>query len=155
MTVSTGDATPYRTRRSCRRRVMAIAPVSSSYANYPPPVDPMRQAFGQLTSAIASGNLSAAQNAYAAFTQAGGNDPNSPIAQAVSQIGDALQSGDIGKAQAAVSALQQQMQAMKGAHHHHGHHHGGGGDKSQSASASPSSSSDPTTASTASTNLVD
>jgi hypothetical protein len=138
---------------------MAIAPVSSSYANYPPPVDPMRQAFGQLTSAIASGNLSAAQNAYAAFTQAGGNDPNSPIAQAVSQIGDALQSGDIGKAQAALSALQQQMQAMKGAHHHHGgHHHDSDGDKSKSAtpatSTSTSTSSDPTQSTTSKT-LVD
>jgi hypothetical protein len=38
---------------------MAINPVSSS-TNVPPPADPMRQAFGQLTSAIQSGNLSAA-----------------------------------------------------------------------------------------------
>ena len=81
---------------------MAIDPVSSTSTNYPPPPDPMRQAFGQLTSAIQSGDLSAAQSAYAAFTQASGNNPNSPFTQAVSQIGDALQSGDIGKAQAAL-----------------------------------------------------
>ena len=133
---------------------MAIAPVSSS-TNVSPPVDPLRQAFGQLTSAIRSGDLSAAQSAYTALTQAQPNQGSGPFSQALSQIGDALQSGDIGKAQQALAALQQQMQSVKGAHHHHGHHHGGGGDKSQSASASPSSSSDPTTASTASTNLVD
>ena len=134
---------------------MAIAPVSTTSASIPPPIDPMRQAFGQLTGAIQSGDLSAAQSAFAALTQAQPNQGSGPFSQALSQIGDALQSGDIGKAQQALAALQQQMQAMKGAHHHHGHHHGGGGDKSQSASASPSTSSDPTTASTASTNLVD
>ena len=134
---------------------MAIAPVSTTSASIPPPIDPMRQAFGQLTGAIQSGDLSAAQSAFAALTQAQPNQGSGPFSQALSQIGDALQSGDIGKAQQALAALQQQMQAMKGAHHHHGHHHGGGGDKSQSASASPSSSSDPTTASTGSTNLVD
>ena len=134
---------------------MAIAPVSTTSASIPPPIDPMRQAFGQLTGAIQSGDLSAAQSAFAALTQAQPNQGSGPFSQALSQIGDALQSGDIGKAQQALATLQQQMQAMKGAHHHHGHHHGGGGDKSQSASASPSSSSDPTTASTASTNLVD
>ena len=133
---------------------MAIAPVSTTSASIPPPIDPMRQAFGQLTGAIQSGDLSAAQSAFAALTQAQPNQGSGPFSQALSQIGDALQSGDIGKAQAALASLQQQMQAMKGAHHHHGHHHGGGGDKSQSASASPSTSSDPTT-STTSTNLVD
>src|ERR1039457_6584803 len=131
---------------------MAITPVSTISAGISPPIDPMRQAFGQLTSAIQSGDLSAAQSAYTTLTQAQPNQGSGPFSQALSQIGDALQSDDIGKAQQALAALQQQMQTMKGAHHHHGHHHGGGGDKSQSASASPSSSSDPTTAST---NLVD
>ena|ERR1700690_3438626 len=131
---------------------MAIAPVSTTSSSIPPPIDPMRQAFGQLTSAIQSGDLSAAQSAYTALTQAQPNQGSGPFSQALSQIGDALQSGDIGKAQQALAALQQQMKAMKGAHHHHGHHHAGGdGDKSQS--ASPSTSSDPTT-STTSTNLV-
>jgi thioredoxin-like negative regulator of GroEL len=134
---------------------MAIAPVSTTSVSIPPPIDPMRQAFGQLTSALQSGNLSAAQSAYTTLMQAQPNQGSSPLSQALSQIGDALQSGDIGKAQAALASLQQQMQAMKGAHHHHGHHHaGGGGDKSQSASASSSTSNDPT-ASTTSTNLVD
>jgi uncharacterized phage infection (PIP) family protein YhgE len=99
---------------------MAIAPVSTTSASIPPPIDPMRQAFGQLTGAIQSGDLSAAQSAFAALTQAQPNQGSGPFSQALSQIGDALQSGDIGKAQQALAALQQQMQAMKGAHHHHG-----------------------------------
>ena len=112
---------------------MAITPVSSSNSAVSPPADPLRQAFGQLTSAIQSGDLAAAQSAYATLSQAGGGDPNSPFAQALSQIGDALQAGDVGKAQAALATLQQQMQAAKGAHHHHGHHHhGGGAEASQS-----------------------
>ena len=134
---------------------MAIAPVSSPASNVPPPVDPLRQAFGQLTNALQSGDLSAAQSAYASLSQAAGGDPNSPFAQALSQIGDALQSSDIGKAQAALATLQQQMQAMKVAHHHHGHHHqASGSDPSQSTSAPASTSSDPT-ASTSPANLVD
>jgi thioredoxin-like negative regulator of GroEL len=132
---------------------MAIAPASSPASNVAPPADPLRQAFGQLTNALQSGNLSAAQSAYASLSQAAGGDPNSPFAQALSQIGDALQSGDIGNAQAALATLQQQMQAMKGAHHH-GHRHASGSDPSQSTSAPASTSSDPT-ASTSPANLVD
>ncbi len=95
---------------------MAISPISSS-TNVPPPVDPMRQAFGQLTSAIQSGNLSAAQSAYATLSQGTSNDPNSPFAQALSTIGNALQSGNLSDAQQALATLQQQMQGSKGAHH--------------------------------------
>jgi hypothetical protein len=97
------------------------------------------------TSAIQSGNLSAAQSAYATLSQAQSNQGSGPFSQALSQIGDALQSGDIGKAQAALASLQQQMQAMTGAHHHHGHHHAGGADQSQAATAAVSTNGDPTT----------
>ncbi len=48
---------------------MAISPVSTSNT-IPPPIDPLRQAFGQLTNAIQSGDLSAAQSAYATLSQA-------------------------------------------------------------------------------------
>jgi hypothetical protein len=78
---------------------MSIASISSAPANLPPPVDPMRQAFGQLVNALQSGNLTGAQNAYSAFTQAAPGQGSGPFAQAISQIGDALQSGDMGKAQ--------------------------------------------------------
>jgi hypothetical protein len=40
---------------------MGISPVSSTNSNIPPPVDPLRQASGQLTGALPSGNHSAAQ----------------------------------------------------------------------------------------------
>jgi hypothetical protein len=130
---------------------MAIAPVSSSSANIAP-VDPMFQAFGQLVSAIQSGNLGAAQSAYATVSQSGGGNANGPFAQALSQIGQALQSGDIDQAQQALASLQQQMQTFKGAHHHHHHHQQS--DQSQSASAPAGTSGDQTT-STASTNSVD
>lgn len=141
---------------------MSIASVSSSPASVLPSINSPRQAFGQLASAIQSGNLTAAQSAYSTLTQAGNADPNSPFAAAVSQIGDALQSGNISQAQQDLSSLQQQFQSAKGAHHH-GHHHVSDGDKSQAAtspsSATPSdsatgtTSSDPT-APTTSTNLV-
>jgi len=132
---------------------MAIAPVSSNSAAIPP-VDPARQAFWQLTSAIQSGNLGAAQSAYTALTQAGGGNTNGPFAQALSQIGDALQSGDIDKARQALASLQQQMQALRGAHHHHHHHQVSDGDQSQAGGAATDTTGDSTT-STASTNTVD
>ena len=130
---------------------MAISAVSGSTST-PPAASPQRQAFGQLISAIQSGDLSAAQSAYATLTQGGSNSGNGPFAQALSQIGDALQSGDIGKAQAALASLQQQMQALKGSHHHHGHHHHAA-DDTQTASAATTTSSDSTASDP--TNLVD
>ena len=92
---------------------MAITPVSSSSVTVPPPVDPLRQAFGQLTSALQSGDLSAAQSAYTTLMQAQPSQGSGPFSQALSQIGDALQSGDLGKAQQALASLQQQMQATR------------------------------------------
>ena len=133
---------------------MTIAPVTSASVNVPPPADPMLQAFGQLTSAIQSGNLSAAQSAYSTLSQAASSNPNSPLAQALSQIGNALQSGDLSQAQQALTTLQQQMQGARGAHHHHGGHHHKAADVDQSQSATSTTSTDPTT-STSSTSLVD
>jgi hypothetical protein len=134
---------------------MTIAAIPSASANVPPPVDSARQSFAQLVNALQSGNLTAAQSAFSAFsTQVG--QGSGPIAQAISQIGDALQSGDLGKAQQALASLQQQVQASKGAHHHHGghHHHVDNDDKSKSATAPASTTTDPTQ-STASTKQVD
>jgi len=111
-----------------------------------------RQSFGQLVSALKSGDLSAAQSAYAAFTQSAGSqlDSNSPFAQAINQIGQDLQSGNIGAAQQTLSSLRQ----TAAAHHGHHHHHGGGAPQ-----ASSSTPSDPTTLAAAlslsSTNTVD
>ena len=133
---------------------MAIAPVSFTSSNVPPLADLMRQALGQLTSAIQSGNLSAAQSAFSTLSQAAANNPNSPLAQALNQIGDALQSGDLSKAQQALTSLQQQMQAAKGAHHHHGGHHHKAADADASQSTTSTTSTD-LTAPASSTSLVD
>ena len=110
---------------------MTVAATSNTPANLPPPSD-ARQSFSQLVSAIRSGDLDAAQSAYADFSQSSASKTG-PLAQTVGQIGDALQSGDIGQAQQALASLQRQS---KGAHHHGGHHHGGDS-KAESAPSLP------------------
>lgn len=132
---------------------MTISAISSASSNpFYTKQTSTQQSFSQLVSALQSGNLSAAQNAYASFTQsAGQGDPNSPFAQAINQIGQDLQSGNIGAAQQTLSSLQQ----TAGAHHAHHHHHGGG-TPPQASSASPD---DPTSLAAAlslsSSNIVD
>jgi hypothetical protein len=132
---------------------MTITPVSSTSAGVlqANSQGSFQQAFGQLSNALQSGNLTAAQSAYAQLTQGGGVNPNSPIGQALSQIGNDLQSGDVGKAQQDLASLQQQLQSFKGAHHRHHHQ---AADPSQSATATTSASST-AAASPTSTSLVD
>jgi hypothetical protein len=76
-----------------------------------------QQDFKALTSALQSGDLKAAQTAYAALTagqtsSSNAANSNSPLAK----IGQALKNGDLAGAQKAA-------QEMQGKHHHH--HHGG------------------------------
>lgn len=131
---------------------MTISAISSASSNpYYADQNSARQAFSQLVSALQSGDLSAAQSAYSAFTQGAGSqiDPNSPFAQAINQIGQDLQSGNIDAAQQALSSLQQAH-----APHHRHHHHLDG------ATQSPSSTSDdptalPAAANASSTNTLD
>jgi len=106
------------------------------------PAVPQWQVFKQLVSAIQSGNLSAAQDAYGSLTQNGGS-ASGAFTQALSQIGNALQSGNIDQAQTALSTLQQQTQALAGVHRHHGHHHPDDS-QAQGSNAPASTSSDPT-----------
>lgn len=99
---------------------MAISPVSSSTVNpNQNQGDDAWQQFQQLVSAVNSGDLTTAQQAYSDFTNGPGAkvaqaNPDSPIAQALNQIGQALQSGDAGGAQQALAALRP--------HGHGGHH---------------------------------
>lgn len=132
---------------------MSSVSAASSANVQPPTQDPTRQAFSQLVNALGSGDLTVAQNAYAAFQQVAPGQGSGPFAQAISQIGDALQSGDIGKAQQALAQLQHLMQSATGAHHHHSHHHDNDGDKSSSSAASASTTN--STPSTLSTNQID
>ena len=108
---------------------MAISSISSSAGNYQPSQQSnFRQTFGQLVQAVQSGELTGAQQAYAALTklqsQGKGPDPNSPLGQALTQIGQALQGGSTAGAQQVLQSLAQQTQQAQGGHHHH-HHHGG------------------------------
>jgi len=122
----------------------------SAASSAPPPPPPgsnftaIRQAFGQLTTALQSGDLSSAQSAFASIGQAGGANSNGPFGAALQQIGDALQSGNLGQAQQALDQLQQQMQAARGHHHHHADKDGDS-DQTQAATGTPpAQSSDPT-----------
>jgi hypothetical protein len=124
---------------------MTISAISSASSNpFYTRQTSTQQSFSQLVSALQSGDLSAAQSAYASFTQsAGQGDPNSPFAQAISQIGQDLQSGNVGS-----------LQQTHSAHRHHHHH--GGGTPPQASSSTPD---DPTSLSAAlslsSSNIVD
>jgi len=100
--------------------------------------------FQDLTSALQSGDLAQAQQAYNALTQnAPGAMANSPIATAMNNLGAALQSGNLQGAQQALSQVQQAMQQGMEAGGHHHHHHGGGG-QVQSSSSSIGATNDPT-----------
>lgn len=126
---------------------MAVTAVAVGASLQTNPFAQARQAFGQLVSAIQSGNLNAAQNAYDTLS----SSPlaqSGPVAQAIQQIGQDLASGDIAGAQRAIAALQQQQHSFRA----HGHHHHGGikpaeasnsSDQSQSTSSTQSSPSDP------------
>jgi len=118
---------------------MTISAISPSSASFITSFQNDRQAFGQLTSALQSGDLSAAQNAYNTLASSPIAQGNTPFAQALQQIGQDLQSGDIADAQKALASLQQQQQA-RGGHHHHHHGGGGGGVKASDPSQSSSSS---------------
>ena len=115
--------------------ISAVSPFSASqtsnYQNY-------RQAFGQLTNALQSGNLSAAQSAYNTLASSPAAQGTGPFAQALQQIGQDLQSGDLRDAQQALASLQQQQQA-----HGYHHHHGGGGISGTSNSVQFQNTNDP------------
>ncbi len=103
-------------------RAVAISPVSSSAINpNQSQSDVAWRQFQQLVSAVNSGELTTAQQAYTDFTNGLGAkvaqaNPDSPIAQAFNRIGQALQSGDAGGAQMALAA---QRARGHGGHHRH------------------------------------
>ena len=96
----------------------------------------VRQGFQGLASALEAGNLTAAQNAFAALqqllpnsstgiqTQTGQQGSNqNPFATDLNAVGQALQSGKLADAQKAFAKLKQDMQSVQGRHHYH-HHNG-------------------------------
>jgi hypothetical protein len=101
---------------------MTIAAISSFSASQTSSFQNYRQAFTQLTNALQSGDMTAAQNAYNTLASAPMAQGNGPFAQALQQIGKDLQSNNLSDAQNTLAQLQQQQQAHRGHHHHH---HGG------------------------------
>ena len=73
---------------------MTISAISASNASSISTFQQDRQAFNQLTSALQSGDLAAAQDAYNTLASSPMAQGNSPFAQAIQQIGQDLQSGD-------------------------------------------------------------
>src|SRR5689334_15324602 len=101
---------------------MTISAISSSNASSLSTFQQDRQAFNQLTSALQSGDLTAAQNAYNTLASSPMAQGNGPFAQAIQQIGKDLQAGDA----ASLADAQKVLSSLQQARGHH-HHHGGGG----------------------------
>jgi hypothetical protein len=101
---------------------MTISAISSSNASSISTFQQDRQAFNQLTSALQSGDLTAAQNAYNTLASSPMAQGNGPFAQAIQQIGKDLQAGDA----ASLADAQKVLSSLQQARGHH-HHHGGGG----------------------------
>jgi hypothetical protein len=109
----------------------SISSVSSGTDIFQSAVQPnnkqIKNDFKALATALQSGNLSDAQQAYATLQKDAPNlfNSNSSSSQAGAQnnplaaIGTALQAGDITSAQTAFSTLQQSQKT--GGHHHHHH----------------------------------
>jgi DNA-binding FadR family transcriptional regulator len=117
---------------------MSISAVSSNVTAYQTNAQnsfrERRADFQQLAQALQSGNMTGAQQAFAALQQAGSSSgaqgqssppsgQSNPLANDFSTLGQALQAGDLSSAQKAFATLQQDMQGIRQAHHHH--HHGG------------------------------
>ena len=79
--------------------------------------------FQQLGHALQAGDISAAQQAFAALQQLipnlSTNNSQNPLVADMNTIGKALQSGDLTTAKSAFAKLQQDVQQVRKAHRHH------------------------------------
>jgi hypothetical protein len=128
---------------------MSISIVSST----PPstaqtsPDSGMRSAFQQLTQAIGSGDLDAAQSAYSTLSKMQGNTQgNGPFAQLMSSLGKDLASGDLSTAQSDLASFQKA---------HGGHHHHHKADADASTTDATTTTAATTTTSSSSSNVLD
>jgi hypothetical protein len=85
-----------------------------------------KQSFQSLGSALQSGDLSSAQQAFASLQQlqpsnssSTSNLDNGPLSNDWNTLSQALQSGDTKAAQAAFTQLQSDIQTHRKGHHHH------------------------------------
>ena len=138
---------------------MSVSPISSvdntyqTYqTNWQNNLSQIQQGFQSLASALQSGNLTGAQQAFTALQQllpnsSAGNQTQTgqsgsgqnQFATDLSALGQALQSGNVTQAQQAFAKLQQDMQSVQGQHHHHRHHHGSSSTQSTNSTTSNSS----------------
>ncbi|MHB1241647.1 MAG: hypothetical protein ACYC18_14280, partial [Gammaproteobacteria bacterium] len=127
---------------------MSIAAISSAYSPYQANSSSFNQQrrtdFQQLAQSLKAGDLSGAQQAFAALQQdfqgvstiQGGSSAStqvgavgatsgggSTLTSDLTAVGNALQSGNLSSAQNSFATL---MQALQGAHHGHHHHYGSG-----------------------------
>jgi soluble cytochrome b562 len=142
---------------------VSISSISSVTSGYQPTLtdwlnnlSQVRQGFKNLASALQSGDLTGAQQAFTALQQllpnssAGNQTQNGQqgsgqktFATDFQALGQALKSGNLTDAQTALSKLQQDMQSVQGHHHHHGHHHGSASTQSTGSPTSNSSAQSP------------
>ena len=137
---------------------MSVSAVSNNPQIYQPnqQQQTFRQDFQSLTTALQSGDLASAQQAYATLisdnpqlaSSTGGT--GNPFQQTIASIGASLKSGDLSGAQNALSTLQQNMKA----HHGHHHHHGGGETQSATNTTSTTPTASPLSASSSSLNFL-
>src|SRR6185369_11694540 len=91
------------------------------------PFKTIKQDFQKLQSALKSGDLKGAQDAYAQLKQdlpadSSGSSTSSQPRTDLDAIGAALQSNDLTGAQKAFATFQQDVKAARGAHGRHHHH---------------------------------
>lgn len=139
---------------------MTVSGINASTPAYQPRIQSTfkqgAQDFKTLQSALKSGDLSGAQQAFASLQQdlqgpsqttpstAASTNQTNPIGNAFQALQSALQSGDLSGAQSAFASLQQNLQSVSGAHHARRHHHQS---QSSGASTSPSQSTPSSTSS--------
>lgn len=109
---------------------MSIEAISSNNGAYaaaglqPSQFKQIKQDFNDLATALQSGDLSGAQQAFTALQKdspqlaQGLNNATDPLGKALGNLASALKSGDLAGAQKAFAALQQIAQGVR-----HGHHH--------------------------------
>jgi hypothetical protein len=105
------------------------------------PFKTIKQDFQKLQSALKSGDLKGAQEAYAQLKQdlPASKDPSGTATSGqprtdLDAIGSALQSNDLTGAQKAFATFQQDVKATRGAHGHH-HRHDSDGDADNASSS--------------------
>jgi hypothetical protein len=130
--------------------VSSGSPYPYSAATSPVPTNAQVQSDLQsLSSALQSGNLGSAQQAYATLqkdapglVQGSTSTSSNPVSSALGAVGKALSQGNVSGAQQAFASLKQ----VAGGRHHH-HHHGGGVSESTGSSASIGSAAESATSS--------